>query len=243
MADDPIEVCARADAAFVGVLYRALGIAVEEHDGFWLAERPGSPVFQTGGTVARAASSGAVLAALEGREDRLEVRDAWASLDLTAGGLRSEPDDVWMIRAPGPPPAVDVPGLDIRRAVTAADVLAFERATLAVAGAVPAGHHDGAIHPAEPTAALADLHLFTGYLGDRPVGTSLAAVSPDAVAISAVNTAAPVRRRGIGAAMTAAAVAVAPDRPATLAATELGRAVYLRLGFRELPRGLRWTRP
>ena len=49
-----------------------------------------------------------------------------------------------------------------------------------------------------------------------------------------------MRGRGYGAAITAATIGVDPSKPATLIASDLGRAVYERLGFVAILRVTYW---
>ena len=78
---------------------------------------------------------------------------------------------------------------------------------------------------------------FLGFLGDEPVATSLRFVSDGAVGIYGIATVPSARRRGIGAAMTVAALedgrAASGEPLAVLTATDLGLPVYRRLGFEE----------
>jgi len=230
---DPIGLCALADAEFHRAVYGALGINVVTAGGMWWAKRPASPVMMTGGTVAPTIDLTKV-------PDIREFRDSWGVLELQSP-WHSEPDQPWMLRAAGHIEMPDVEGLTIDRAVDPAAVLAFERATVEIGGGLP-GHYDGAIHPAESTAALSQLHLLIGNVAGEIVATALAAVTDVAVSIQAVSTRKDVRGRGIGGAMTAAAIAVAPDLPATLTASDLGYPVYRRLGFRDVGRGIVWRR-
>jgi ribosomal protein S18 acetylase RimI-like enzyme len=95
---------------------------------------------------------------------------------------------------------------------------------------------------------IADNLAFFGYGDDRdfvvllardegrPVGTSLVFFGGDAAGLYYVSTVPEVRRRGIGTAVTVAALAHARARGRRLAvlhATDMGRPIYHRLGFRE----------
>jgi len=74
-----------------------------------------------------------------------------------------------------------------------------------------------------------------GYLDGRVAGTSVLWLSHGMASIYFVSTRPELRRRGIGAAMTRAALDVAREhgaRTAALGATEMGESVYHRLGFR-----------
>lgn len=231
---DEIALCARIDRDFHAMVYEALGIAVQEWRGAWWVERSATIVLMSGGTVSAAASLDAIPALRR-------FRDSWGRLALPPP-WRPEPDEPWMIRRPGPIDAPSVPGLVIQRADNPESVLRFERSAVDIGGGLP-GHVDGAIHPAAPTAANKRLHLFIGTIDDVVVGTSLAAVTDDGLSVGAVSTRIEWRRRGIGAAMTAAAVAANPELPATLTASALGLPVYRRLGFREIGPGIVWHYP
>ena len=107
----------------------------------------------------------------------------------------------------------------------------------------------GAPHTFEPP--MADLfrslatrvdstaRMFLARLDGRPVATSLNAVSGEAVGIYNVATLPDARGRGIGRAVTLAAVLDGRDRGArraVLEASEMGFPVYERLGFTEAAR-------
>ncbi|MFL5796668.1 MAG: GNAT family N-acetyltransferase [Actinomycetota bacterium] len=80
---------------------------------------------------------------------------------------------------------------------------------------------------------------WAGFLEGRPVASSGLMVGGGVAGIYNVATAPDVRRRGIGAAMTAAAVAQGRDRGyevVVLGASELGSGVYRRMGFAEVCR-------
>jgi GNAT superfamily N-acetyltransferase len=88
-----------------------------------------------------------------------------------------------------------------------------------------------------PEAAIddRDIRLFGGFLDDAPVATSIAIRSQNAVGVYAVGTAESARRRGIGSAMTWAAIDAGREwgsRAAVLQASEMGEPVYEAMGFR-----------
>jgi GNAT superfamily N-acetyltransferase len=236
-------VCARADARFHELAFAAHGITVLRASGLWWVRHSAAPYFMTAGTLSASVTSSNVLARVSGEPSVSQVRDCWGRLDLTEAGFVAQVDDRWMVRPPGAPPEARVPGLVIRRAQTPHEVLQFERtAVLGTGDGPPRGYRDGDIHPAATTATDGDLHLFTGLLDGDPVATALAAVRPDVVMIGAVRTRPDVRGRGIGTAMTTAAVAAAPDRAAALGARSLAEPLYRRLGFVVCGRGLVWRR-
>ncbi len=83
-------------------------------------------------------------------------------------------------------------------------------------------------------------HHFVGYVDDRPVTAGSAYVDDLLVRVDNIATLDDARGRGYGAAITAAAVAVDPSKPATLIASDLGRPVYERLGFVAMLRVTYW---
>lgn len=72
---------------------------------------------------------------------------------------------------------------------------------------------------------------FVGYVDDEAVASASAYVGDRLVRVDNIATLHTARGRGYGLAMTAAAAAVDPTKPATLIASDLGRGVYERLGF------------
>lgn len=157
---------------------------------------------------------------------RLEARGlvedgSWPAM---AAGVRDVPD-------PAP-----VPGLEIRRVASDADLDLYA----------------GIFSPIlSPSAAFTELLVgaarrigygeeapeehFVGWLDDEPVATVSLLTAGGSAGIYNVTTVDSARRRGIGAAMTAAAVRHGAARgfeTATLQASSMGRPVYERLGFR-----------
>ncbi len=85
-----------------------------------------------------------------------------------------------------------------------------------------------------------DLHLLVGYDRGEPVATAGACTAGGIVEVDWVSTLPSHRRRGIGAAITAAAASTDPTRPAVLLASDDGRGIYRRLGFLDLVRLTIW---
>ncbi len=124
------------------------------------------------------------------------------------------------IPTPPPPPT----GLTIRRVTTDAAFTDFMTITQTGRRWIPS--LDAARDPA--------VALFVGYDRDAPVATSRIARYGTVGDINGVVTAPTHRRRGIGTAMTWAAVAEGARRGCTaitLTATEMGYPVYQRMGF------------
>jgi GNAT superfamily N-acetyltransferase len=76
----------------------------------------------------------------------------------------------------------------------------------------------------------------TGWVGGRPVATAMVCVGTGVAGLSNITTVASHRRRGLGAAVTSRALAMARDRgyrTAVLTSTSSGQPLYERLGFVE----------
>jgi ribosomal protein S18 acetylase RimI-like enzyme len=84
------------------------------------------------------------------------------------------------------------------------------------------------------------LHFFVGYLGDEPVTCASSLIGEQEVGIYMVATLPQARGKGYGGAVTAAAVASAPDLPAVLQASDDGQPVYTRLGFQTVTPFTMW---
>jgi GNAT superfamily N-acetyltransferase len=90
------------------------------------------------------------------------------------------------------------------------------------------------------------LGCFIGYRNGVPVATSARYLSDGVVGIYGVATVSDARRKGIGAAMTVAALAdgrAQGYRVGVLIATAMGEPVYRRIGFRELFRLAQYQSP
>lgn len=132
------------------------------------------------------------------------------------------------------PPAVS--GLEVRRVASSDDLDTYIEVfapILSPSDAFTSFFADAArgIGFAEDAAAV----HFIGLLHGEPVATTSLLAAGGAAGIYNVTTREPARGRGIGATLTATAVAVGRSRGmsvTTLQASEMGRPVYERLGFR-----------
>ena len=79
-----------------------------------------------------------------------------------------------------------------------------------------------------------------GVVDGAPVAVALAVDDGATIGVYLVGVAPAHRRTGLGAAVTAAAVAALEPRPALLTASTMGRAVYERLGWRTAGRTTLW---
>jgi GNAT superfamily N-acetyltransferase len=83
-------------------------------------------------------------------------------------------------------------------------------------------------------------HHFVGYVDGEPVASGSGYVGDRLVRVDNIATLESARGHGYGLALTAAAAAVDPSKPATLVASDLGRGVYERLGFLAILRSTYW---
>lgn len=225
---DPIALCAHGEAAWHAVAYASLGAT-------WVDD---GRLARAGGSVPHRFLLGAVTLDPDvSVPDDVPgiVCDSWARLRLP--GRDAAPAGHWMIREPDRSTgAPRLPGLVIRRAVSDADVAWFEYlAFLAADGELPT--RSGELHPAG-SQHRPGLSLLVAEIDGEGVGTALSVATGRVNNIGAVAVMPAQRGRGIGSALTEAAIAMAPGVPATLSATAAGRGVYLRLGFNEVGRPL-----
>ena len=87
------------------------------------------------------------------------------------------------------------------------------------------------------------LRLWGGYVGDDLVSMAAALVSDGMVDVCFVATQPHARQRGYGNALTWVATLADPALPAVLEASDDGRPVYERMGYRQVGRMSLWERP
>jgi GNAT superfamily N-acetyltransferase len=155
--------------------------------------------------------------------------------------LRSQPA---MLLSPLPLDCGRGPGLEVQTVTDSAGVSAYA----SVEAEEPARH---AAHRAADEALAAavlstpGIRLFVGLVDDAPVARSMAVVSAEMVGVTNVYVAPSARRRGLGTAMTTAAISAGVELGATAAcleASRMGEPVYQRMGFREVFRYVRMAR-
>ena len=230
-----------------GVSYAPEGGSGREGDVAWFAS--GLPVAFFNQVVATGDATD--LAALARAVDAIRARGVPFHVRVRSGvddaivpaladlGLREDPDEAYPAMALHPIPAdvapADGPGdLDIRMV---ADAAGLEDHLAVVSGGfgLPIEFARQIVPLEEVT--LPGFGLFVGYLGDRPVATSLGFTSEGTVGVYNVATLDDARRRGYGAAVTRRAVADGAARGATVAilqSSAMGRPVYEAIGFREV---------
>ena len=162
---------------------------------------------------------------------------------LEGAGLRATESEVAMAAALDDLPAgVDVPaGLEVRRVESAAGLADFA-AVVAANWTPPDAAVDAFYRAAAPfllESAGCPMRLFAGYVDGRAVAGCEVFAAGSVAGVYSVVTLERFRRRGIGTAVTWTALDAARQdglRTATLQASEAGRRVYARLGFRECAR-------
>lgn len=135
-----------------------------------------------------------------------------------------------MHRPAGAPPITYPPELDIVEVHNEATVLDFER-TFVEAYPAPELQPFQPGRIVSPDALGGPLRLWVGYVDGTPVTTAFAYVGFDVVGVYGIATLPEARGRGYGTAMTDVAARAAPELPAVLQSSDLGRPVYERLGF------------
>lgn len=165
------------------------------------------------------------------------VFSPWPTGDLTKHGMELVGHPPLMLRPAAPPgPAPAIPGFEIRPVDDDEAALHWETALSSGFG-----------EPALPGRFLPPLartapgwRFWNGYLGGAPVGCAAAHTAGTHVDVAFIACIESARGRGIGAALTMIAAQAQPDLPAMLIASDLGRPVYERLGFRALMRYTLW---
>jgi hypothetical protein len=165
---------------------------------------------------------------------------AWPTPDLRPIGFALMGHPPLMVRParepfPQPPPELRIVSVDDER--TAFD---YERALIS---GYPAPQLQPMTEVTLITPRALDApgwHHFVGYVDDEPVASGSAYVGDRLVRVDNIATLESARGHGYGLALTAAAAAVDPSKPATLVASDLGRGVYERLGFVAILRSTYW---
>lgn len=166
---------------------------------------------------------------------------AWSTPDLSAAGLILDGQPPLMLRDPESPVVSIPPGLEIREVLDAEDLRLFHHM---LHRGYPIHHPlDDPIEMFAPAALGGSSRFWIGLVNGECVALSAACVSHGVLTVDAVATMPQARRRGYGAAMTDVAARSAPDLPVMLLASDDGRPVYERIGFREIARWTLWHHP
>jgi GNAT superfamily N-acetyltransferase len=164
----------------------------------------------------------------------------WPTPDLRPHGLVLAGHPPFMLREMGGRPAGMPSDLRIVTVDDDASAAAYE---IALVNGFPV--HE--LQPPQPGCFFAGdarqapgWHHFVGFVGDEPVATASAYEGERVVRVDNVSTLPDRRGHGYGAALTWAATLVRPDLPAVLLASDDGRPVYQRMGYRSLSRAMLW---
>ncbi|MFI9005638.1 GNAT family N-acetyltransferase [Actinosynnema sp. NPDC053489] len=229
---------AASKAAFAVLLGSLPGAALHERPGVrWVDTGVADSVFNgryEGGTE----SVGPVLDHFRARRLPLHWEvglGAGRAEDLVRHGLRHVEDEpgMWLDLDRPLPDAPAVPGLSIRPVVDAAGVRDWVD-VWGCGGPPETTERWHGVYSALPFGPTGPLRMVVGYLDGRPAATAYAFLAGGVAAVHYVVTLPEWRGRGIGTAMTAAALREAAGcRVAVLTASPSGIGVYRRLGFRE----------
>jgi len=169
------------------------------------------------------------------------VFSAWPTPDLAGLDFGRIGHPPLMFRPPGPIPAVNVAGLEIEE-VAGRQMARDWEYTLVHGFPEPAlqPFREGCFLPEHALGAAGWRH-WVGYLYGEPAGTASAYVGRHHVDVEFIATMPAARRAGIGRALTAVATRAAPQLPAMLISSDLGRRVYQRLGYMPLLRFTLWA--
>jgi GNAT superfamily N-acetyltransferase len=241
---------ARNSAAYSEHLARALGKYWAHWDDVWAVDRQASDPIPNAATLLRPLDVGHI-SDLVNRVSQFYAErsggawllwSAWPTPDLQPWDFQLFGQLPLMVRPPGGIIPSTPDGLRLVEVSDAATLADYERAFI-----------DGMPLPElQPvrTGSLLDarvlggpLRFWLGYLGDRAVTTARSYVDTAVNGIFAVTTLPEVRGHGYGTAITAMAIAATPSLPAVLEATDLGYAIYRRLGFTEIARHTYWLKP
>jgi ribosomal protein S18 acetylase RimI-like enzyme len=169
------------------------------------------------------------------------VFSAWPTPDLRDLDFGRVGHPPLMLRAPGPVADEPVAGLEVGEVADAATAEAWERTLVH-------GYPEPGLQPYVPGCLLPERVLsapgwrhWVGYLDGEAVATSSAYVGPHHVDVEFISTMPEARGRGVGRAVTVAATQASPELPAMLISSDLGNAVYRRLGYVPLLRFTLWA--
>ncbi|MPY95514.1 MAG: N-acetyltransferase [Acidimicrobiia bacterium] len=165
---------------------------------------------------------------------------AWPTPDLSGAGFGRVGHPPLMFRPAGPVAHEPVEGLELVEVADAPTALDWERTLVH-------GYPEPGLQPYVPGCFLPERALaapgwrhWVAYLDGEPVATSSAYVAPHHGRVDLISTVEAARGRGVGRAVTVAATLAAPELPAMLISSDLGRNVYDRLGYLPLCRFSLW---
>jgi GNAT superfamily N-acetyltransferase len=240
---DPVALAARGESVWHRLALRALGIGwVDDATVAWRTA-PCSPVFLGALSLEAGVPAERLAGAVRGLAGEVAVRDAGGAEDLGPFGFVLQAREPWMHRPPGPAPGAPAPpGLALAPCRTPAEVELFERTSVEAFTGSLSSWTPGAVHP-PASLRVPGLTLLLASLDGHPVATAIAATDGTVLNVAGVAVLKSARRQGIGTAVTAACLAIAPDLPAVLSSSEDGHPVYHSLGFTDAGPSALWWRP
>jgi ribosomal protein S18 acetylase RimI-like enzyme len=166
------------------------------------------------------------------------VCESFDRYDMDGTGLHHRTTGRWFTRPPGTPPEGRESELEIVVVETEDDLHDYERATCAAFRAPPPVapfeiHAPGILH--DPR-----MHVLLGRVDGEIAGGAMAYITDDLLGIYGVGIVPGHRGHGHATALTTAALALAPDRPAVLQPSAEAESLYRRLGFTEVGRFTHW---
>lgn len=164
---------------------------------------------------------------------------AWPTPDLSGAGLRLTDDMPLMVRLPGALP----PAPPELRIVEAHDDEVLRAMDHIMIDGYPVGELHTEDRLTDARALGGPMRFFVGSVDDKPVTCAASYIGEQEVGIYMVATLPHARGKGYGGAVTAAAIAAAPDLPAVLQASDDGQPVYARLGFQTVTNFTLWFKP
>ena len=164
---------------------------------------------------------------------------AWTLPDLRRFGLELMGHPPLMFRPAGGDAPATPPGLDIVEVRTHDERATFARAL--TEGYPMPGGDDGPFGRDDVLAG--PLRLYLGMVDGKPVATAGACVAHGLNDVEWVSTMPDARRQGYGEALTWAATFADRSLPSALIASDLGQAIYERMGYVKLLRMTLWWRP
>jgi GNAT superfamily N-acetyltransferase len=241
---DPVALAARGESVWHRLGLGALGVGWVEEGALARRTGPATPIFLAALSLRAGVPAERLAAAAGDPGPEVTVRDAGGTEDLGRLGFVLQAREPWMLRPPGPPPAVAAPaGLVVAPCRTPAEVELFERTSVEGFTGGTAGWVPGTLHPPEASLSAPGLVLLLARRHGRPVGTAVVAHDDTVLNVGGVAVLAPARGHGVGAQLTLACLAAAPHLPAVLSSTDQGHPLYRRLGFRDVGPSTLWWRP
>jgi hypothetical protein len=167
----------------------------------------------------------------------------WPTPDLSTRGWILAGHPMFVLRGPGAPAARSPgPGVEVRRARDAADLVTAER--VAIEGYPvdeAAGAPAGTVFP--PALSGTGLSVRLGLLDGVPVGVGNSYVGAGVVNLCLGATLPAARRRGVWEALVWARLGDAPGLPGVAFTSDFSRPGFLRMGFLPVSRLTLWVLP